>query len=250
MPHEGETALADGTEAKGWSTRELAEMTGTTVKSIRHYHRVGVLPEAKRRSNGYKSYGPEHLARLLDVLRMRDIGIPLAQILVTVESEGNPAASTRRLLADVDASILRLQAIRADLLATKDADERDGLSSVPTDGVLPERVMHRLVSRHFSAEAMATFRAMSDGRNPIDAEFERLSADADEATIDDLASRMAPHIRQARSEHPMPENVVAGDRGSEIRAARSMGRALSELYSTAQIEVIRRALAINDECSD
>jgi DNA-binding transcriptional MerR regulator len=39
------------------STRELAEFAGITVNTIRHYHRLGLLDEPKRRYNGYKQYG-------------------------------------------------------------------------------------------------------------------------------------------------------------------------------------------------
>jgi hypothetical protein len=39
-----------------WSTSELAKLAGTTVNTIRHYHRSGVLEEPDRRRNGYKQY--------------------------------------------------------------------------------------------------------------------------------------------------------------------------------------------------
>jgi DNA-binding transcriptional MerR regulator len=44
-----------------WSTRELAELAGTTVNTVRHYHRIGLLDEPERRNNGYKEYGVPHL---------------------------------------------------------------------------------------------------------------------------------------------------------------------------------------------
>ncbi len=50
---------------------ELADLTGVTPRAIRHYHRVGVLPEPPRRANGYRSYGPTHLIRLMHVRRMQ-----------------------------------------------------------------------------------------------------------------------------------------------------------------------------------
>ncbi|MBL7260850.1 MerR family DNA-binding transcriptional regulator [Paractinoplanes lichenicola] len=46
----------------GWSTRELAEIAGTTQKAIRYYHRVGLLTEPDRTTGGYRKYtqGPQH----------------------------------------------------------------------------------------------------------------------------------------------------------------------------------------------
>jgi DNA-binding transcriptional MerR regulator len=35
-----------------WSTRQVAELAGTTVKAVRHYHKVGLLNEPERGANG------------------------------------------------------------------------------------------------------------------------------------------------------------------------------------------------------
>ena len=48
-----------------WSTRELAELAGTTVKSVRYYHQLRLLDEPARLTNGYKQYEVRHLVRLL-----------------------------------------------------------------------------------------------------------------------------------------------------------------------------------------
>jgi DNA-binding transcriptional MerR regulator len=37
-----------------WSTSRLAQLAGTTTATVRHYHRVGVLEQPERLSNGYK----------------------------------------------------------------------------------------------------------------------------------------------------------------------------------------------------
>src|SRR5204863_5377681 len=37
-----------------WSTREIAELAGTSLRAVRHYHEVGLLAEPERRANGYK----------------------------------------------------------------------------------------------------------------------------------------------------------------------------------------------------
>src|ERR687892_734354 len=44
-----------------WSTREIAELAGTSLRAVRHYHEVGLLEEPARRANGYKQYGVAHL---------------------------------------------------------------------------------------------------------------------------------------------------------------------------------------------
>ena len=47
-----------------WSTRQIADLAGTSVRAVRHYHEVGLLAEPERRSNGYKQYGVAHLVRV------------------------------------------------------------------------------------------------------------------------------------------------------------------------------------------
>ena len=48
-----------------WSTRELAELISTTVRSVRYHHQLGLLDEPERLANGYKQYEVRHLVRLL-----------------------------------------------------------------------------------------------------------------------------------------------------------------------------------------
>jgi AraC-like DNA-binding protein len=55
-----------------WSTREIAELAGTSLRAVRHYHEVGLLAEPERRANGYKQYGVAHLIRVLRIKRLTD----------------------------------------------------------------------------------------------------------------------------------------------------------------------------------
>ncbi|MEU6452749.1 MerR family transcriptional regulator, partial [Streptomyces sp. NPDC046979] len=73
-----------------WSTREIAELAGTSLRAVRHYHEVGLLTEPERRANGYKQYGVLHLVRLLRVKRLVDLGFSLNQIAETVDEGEHP----------------------------------------------------------------------------------------------------------------------------------------------------------------
>lgn len=99
-----------------WSTRELAELAGTTVNTIRHYHRMGLLDKPERRSNGYKQYEMQHLVNLLRIRRLVDVGVPLSQM----HELSTGAEGASEMLYDLDAelqmSIERLQGMRADIV--------------------------------------------------------------------------------------------------------------------------------------
>jgi DNA-binding transcriptional MerR regulator len=59
---------------------EVARLAGTTVRAVRHYHAIGLLPEPERDHSGYRRYGSAALLRLLRVRRMRELGLPLERI--------------------------------------------------------------------------------------------------------------------------------------------------------------------------
>ncbi|MFN3601536.1 MAG: MerR family transcriptional regulator [Dietzia sp.] len=56
---------------------ELARLAGVTVRTLRHYHKVGVLAEPGRRSNGYREYTVHDLIRVLRIRRLASLGIAL-----------------------------------------------------------------------------------------------------------------------------------------------------------------------------
>lgn len=105
-----------------WSTRELADLAGTTVNTVRHYHRLGLLTEPDRRYNGYKQYRTEHLVALLRIRRLVDLGVPLAQ----VGDVGADSLTAAEALAEVDAElqakIERLREARAAIATILETD--------------------------------------------------------------------------------------------------------------------------------
>lgn len=97
-----------------WSTREVAELAGTSLRAVRHYHDVGLLTEPERRANGYKQYGVDHLLRLVWIKRLADLGLTLSQI-AELDDDEFPERALRALEAELAATIERLQRTRAEL---------------------------------------------------------------------------------------------------------------------------------------
>lgn len=97
-----------------WSTRQLADLAGTTVNTVRHYHRLGVLDEPGRSQNGYKHYEPFHLARLLHILRLRELGVPVSQIDDGMTGDGDEDAFDA-IDADLAARIKHLRQVRTEI---------------------------------------------------------------------------------------------------------------------------------------
>jgi len=114
---------------------ELAEAAGTTVRAIRHYHRLGLLPEPPRSSNGYRVYALEDLVRLMRIRWLAGSGVPLASIPTMLGSATDGDARTdltadlEALLADVDAQLTALAGKRRALGAMLDGHRRGGAIS-------------------------------------------------------------------------------------------------------------------------
>ncbi|GAB3274124.1 helix-turn-helix domain-containing protein [Kineosporia babensis] len=102
-------------QSADWSTRELAEITGTTIKTVRHYHAIGLLAEPERSRNGYKHYRTHHLVRMLEIRRLAALGMPLAQISALADISRCPADVLHVLKQDLAQQIEQLQRARSSL---------------------------------------------------------------------------------------------------------------------------------------
>ncbi|GAB7051521.1 MerR family transcriptional regulator [Catenuloplanes indicus] len=91
---------------------EIARLAGVSVRTLRHYHQVGVLPEPHRRANGYREYAVGDLILLLRVRRLTEIGVPLDEIPALLESATHADSVLEQLDAELAAQIDRLTARR------------------------------------------------------------------------------------------------------------------------------------------
>jgi DNA-binding transcriptional MerR regulator len=98
------------------SVGEVARLAGVSTRTVRHYHTVGLLPEPHRDSLDYRRYSSRDLITLVRAVRLRALGMPLAQVaaqLAESPEAGGPASDSLRALADeLDDEITRLAATR------------------------------------------------------------------------------------------------------------------------------------------
>jgi len=59
---------------------QLAAYAGVTVRAVRHYHQVGLLPEPPRDVSGYRTYGATDVVRLIRIRTLAEAGVPLARV--------------------------------------------------------------------------------------------------------------------------------------------------------------------------
>jgi len=63
-----------------WSITEVARLTGTTSRTLRHYGDIGLLEPTRTGANGYRFYDELALARLQRILLLRQLGLGLPAI--------------------------------------------------------------------------------------------------------------------------------------------------------------------------
>ncbi|MEU9335638.1 MerR family transcriptional regulator [Streptomyces sp. NPDC048290] len=59
---------------------QLARHAGVTVRAVRHYHTIGLLPEPARDESGYRVYDAAAVVRLIRIRTLADAGVPLARV--------------------------------------------------------------------------------------------------------------------------------------------------------------------------
>jgi DNA-binding transcriptional MerR regulator len=59
---------------------QLASYAGVTIRAVRHYHQIGLLPEPERDASGYRTYDAAAVVRLIRVRTLAEAGVPLARV--------------------------------------------------------------------------------------------------------------------------------------------------------------------------
>ncbi|OZE88375.1 MerR family transcriptional regulator [Rhodococcus sp. 15-649-2-2] len=234
----------------GWSTRQIADLAGTTLKSVRHYHEVGLLDEPQRASNGYKQYGVPHLVRLMQIRRLTDLGFSLADIAALGDGRDHPEQALRTLDAELGATIERLQRARLEIAMllheSLPTDLPPELGSAAAHLTTADRQFITFASTVLNPTALDAYCDLlrSTPQLPTDAEFDDLPADADSDTTRDLAERMAPHVRRLAARFP---DLFAGNDADHERnqVRRTLAVAVEDLYNPAQRDVLRQVAALN-----
>jgi DNA-binding transcriptional MerR regulator len=226
------------------STRQLADLAGTTLKTVRHYHEIGLLDAPERTSNGYKQYAVTDLVRLLQIKRLTDLGVPLAKVPALSGVDQHLEHAIADLDTEIENNIARLQHVRTELKGILQdhapVDVPAGFGGVARSLSTSDRALVMVYSRVLHADELVDLHEMLVHRDPLDDVFDALPRDADEGTVEDLAERYVPIIRQQMTDYPwMIRPVTQVLRGDGIPHD-LLGEAIAALYNPAQLKVRQR----------
>jgi DNA-binding transcriptional MerR regulator len=154
------------------SPAEVAQRFGVTIKALRLYERHGLL-EPTRSINGatgvaWRSFGPDQIARLHQVLALKQLGLPLKRIGELLRGDADRLATVLALQEDAlmretrrtTKALALVKAARAKLAAGT-ALTIDDLADLTCQTALPKpspearALFQTIFARHFSEEERA-----------------------------------------------------------------------------------------------
>ncbi|MEI5036176.1 MerR family transcriptional regulator [Streptomyces sp. S1A(2023)] len=212
--------------ADGLTIGQAAAYVGVTIKTVRHYHRLGLVAEPERDGSGYRRYRSGELFRLVQVRTLAAAGVPLGEIGDLLDADPRTFAATlddvhHQLTERIDDLIARRDRLhRLDhgdraLLPDRACAVLDGLAGL---GFAPDYVAVQrealVLARALVPEIFHNFltrleRALDD---PESVELTKRAWDArswepDDPRIEELASELAGKLLADRTLLAMPAGL-------------------------------------------
>ncbi|MDR7275666.1 hypothetical protein [Catenuloplanes atrovinosus] len=164
--------------------------------------------------------------------------MPLSQI-GAAGPDGDVAPEVlREVDAVLSAEVERLSKARSGIAVLLRDSAPDEPAAGSGDGASPLPAY----TQFFDEDALKDLRRLAEaGTDPVSAEIAALPPDADEATRQDLADRLAPIVSRSLLDHPWLRDPAGHLSGSEHVTQQTFLDAVSSLYNPAQLDVLRRA---------
>ncbi len=99
---------------------ELSDQTGIRRATIRYYEEIGLLPDVRRASNGYRLYGEADVERVNFIRRSRSLGFTLDEIAAVLAVRRRGASPCDYVLETLDAHLARIESQIDDLVRLRD----------------------------------------------------------------------------------------------------------------------------------
>jgi DNA-binding transcriptional MerR regulator len=208
--------MGDRVDERRWRVGELAEVTGVTVRTLHHFDEIGLLQPAERSASGHRLYGIADVRRLYRVLALRQLGMPLSEIVASLDGRVDDfELAVRRQLAQVERQLGTNRQLRRRLVALLQAMRDTAEPSI--DGLIEEMEAVMRAS-YFTPEQLA--RLKTRHAEAGDTGFARW-----QQRWSELAAEVATHIEAgrdpaepavqetARRWSELMEHMTGGDRG-------------------------------------
>lgn len=196
-----------GADAGGpaeWSIQQVAQLAGTTSRTLRHYHRIGLLRPARIGANGYRYYDRRALVELQRILMLRDLGLGLPAIAEVLARQADPVralSSHLELLRQEQARLARqIASVEATIRSVEEGEE-----------IMAEQMLDGFEHAQYRAEVEERWGAEAYARSDA---WWRSKSEAERTRFRQQHERIARDYADARASGADP----AGRRVQEIAA--------------------------------
>ena len=176
------------------------------------------LPTEPERMSGYKQYGASHLLRLHQIRRMRELGIPLADIGAVEDDHEQQQLALKQLESDLGEQIAALEKARTEVSQLLEhgapIDTASGFIDIAARMSNSDRALMNIYSTLYEESALAEMRSIMSETTPYDQEVDELAEDADDDRAR-LAEQDRPEYEATARETLAPRADRADDRGRE-----------------------------------
>jgi DNA-binding transcriptional MerR regulator len=223
---------------------QLASYAGVTIRAVRHYHHVGLMPEPERDVSGYRTYDANAVVRLIRIRTLAEAGVPLARVQELLDADTETfSEATAGVDRELRAQIRELQEHRrriaqlasGDSLAVPDvvADYLDRVRAigVPESLIDAERDAWILVAARYPDQIEAFMddkvRQLEDPRNVRF--YQLLSrmmtgdvADDDESLLLEMADLLVEMFEEAAANGQLEQQDLDMDDSAFVQLLDSM----------------------------
>lgn len=225
---------------------QLAKATGLSVRTLRFYADVGLLPEAGRSTSGYRVFGLDAVARARLIRTLRELGVGLDDIKRVLDSEASLVEVATQHAHALDTQIRMLHLQRAVLRAFVRSSDPNELQAMSDLTGLTAEERRRIVEDYLDA-------VFGDNRNAV---AEALQTGAPELPDDPTAAQVAAWVELAgllrdpdfiatsrrMAEHALAEEPAPDSIRSEV--SKAVGETVAPAAKAGMDPASREALAI------
>lgn len=176
----------------------------------------------------------------MHIRRLVDLGVPLAEIPTLDPSTDSYREVLEALASETTAEIDRLVKVRGEITQLLEASGAWQMSSGTTGSTDGDFLT--VLSRVLDEDSLQAWQRVGESiPDPqVLADFENLPEEASAEMREDIAARMADAVRDGLAAAPELDDPGFGEGTSRSLGTRSIGEALAELYSPAQLRVLVR----------
>jgi len=217
--------------------KEFAVLTGTTVRTLHHYDRIGLLRPSGRRPNGYRVYTQDDLLRLEQIIALKFLGLSLREIGRILERPSLTVEKSLRVQAGIIAEearrIERAASALRQVIGRLETDKRvnfNKIIAIIQEIQMSEERKKNWTERFYTPEERKEFEEIGKGYTPEQMEaYQRkwealieevknnLGADPTGPVGQDLARRWQALFNEAYGGHP------------------NLGKKIGEAYSSGAV---------------